>query len=81
MPNRFTSAADFRQDVAYLLKIWCYFNDLKDRLMEEDAVLIVVSEEPERLIGMEAVKEGWLEVVSLKDFLYSFTRDIHDFYS
>ena len=49
--------------------------------MEEDAVLIVVSEEPERLIGMEAVKEGWLEVVSLKDFLYSFTRDIHDFYS
>ncbi len=35
---------------------------LKERLREENAVLMVVSEEPEKLMGMQAVKEGWVEV-------------------
>ena len=38
---------------------------LKGRLREENAVLMVVSGEPEKLMGMRAVKEGWVEVFGL----------------
>lgn len=36
---------------------------LMKRLVEEDAVLKVVSREPQKLMGMKAVKEGWVEVI------------------
>ncbi len=38
------------------------FSKLEEWLVEEDAVLMVVSREPEKLMGIEAVKEGWVEV-------------------
>lgn len=43
--------------------MWVNVEKLKERLVEEDAVLMVVSGEPQKLKGTEAVKEGWIEVV------------------
>lgn len=39
------------------------FSKLGERLVEEDALLMVVSGKPEKLMGIEVVKEGWVEVI------------------
>ena len=36
---------------------------LEARFTEENALFVVISREPEKLMGMQAVKEGWLEVI------------------